>query len=89
MNLMTLISVSFVVILRRINKLPKIILYTTDCPKCLVLEKKLEAGNYKFKEEKDIGVMKEKGIFSAPVLEVDGELKNFLEAIKWVNKELN
>lgn len=62
-----------------------ITLYTIDCPKCNVLEKKLNMKNIKYETIKDINVMQEKGFQQAPVLEVDGIIYNFEEAIKFVN----
>lgn len=64
-----------------------IILYSTDCPKCHVLEKKLESKGIKFNIEKDINVMEEKGFMSAPMLEIDGEIKDFNDAVVWVNEQ--
>lgn len=62
-----------------------ITLYTIDCPKCNVLEKKLKMKNIQYETIKDINVMQEKGFQQAPVLEVDGTIYNFEEAIKFVN----
>lgn len=66
-----------------------IILYTIGCPKCKVLEIKMNQKNIKFEIINDIDIMKEKGIQQAPVLEVDGKLYNFTQAIKWVNECAN
>ena len=63
-----------------------IVLYSTKCPKCIILEKKLKAKNIIYKEVNDIEVMKEKNYLSVPVLEVDGERLDFAKAIEWVNK---
>ena len=63
-----------------------IILYTTHCPKCRVLEKKLEKANIQYKTCEDTAVMNEKGFTSAPVLEVDDKLLTFKEAVDWINK---
>ncbi len=61
-------------------------LYTTGCPKCKVLETKLHAKQVEYEEIKDIDVMKEKGIASLPVLELeDGKILPFLEANKYIN----
>ena len=61
-----------------------ITLYTTHCPKCKVIEKKLVQKNIEYTEVEDINVMKEKGFKSLPMLEVDGQIFNFVEANKWV-----
>lgn len=63
-----------------------IILYTTHCPKCKVLEKKLEKANIQYKICEDATIMREKGFTSAPVLEVDDKLLTFKEAVDWINK---
>ena len=63
----------------------KVILYSTNCPKCIILEKKLSSVNIDFHVETDIKLMQEKGFMSAPMLEVDGEVMDFGTAIQWVN----
>lgn len=61
------------------------ILYTVDCPKCLVLEKKLNQANISFETCRDEDVMGQKNISSIPTLEVDGKLYAFKEAVDWIN----
>ena len=63
-----------------------ITLYTTHCPKCVVLEKKLNSKNIDFKICDDIDYMLSLNIQQAPYLEVDNKLINFSEAIKWINE---
>lgn len=64
----------------------EIILYTKPgCPKCAVLRKKLNTQNVFYKEISSIEEMIAMGFKSAPVLVVDGEKMDYLEAIKWVN----
>lgn len=63
-----------------------IILYTTHCPKCLVLEKKLASKNIEFEEITDNELMLKKGFTMVPVLEVDGKIMNFKEANTWINE---
>jgi hypothetical protein len=62
-----------------------ITLYTTHCPKCKVLEQKLKSKNILFTEVTDIEEMTKLGFAMAPVLEVDGKIMEFGEAIKWTN----
>ena len=64
-----------------------IILYSTGCPKCNVLEAKLNSKSIKYEVCGDIKVMQSKGMMSAPNLEVDGKLMDFSAAIKWVNEQ--
>ncbi len=62
-----------------------VVLYSTHCPKCNVLEKKLKQKNISYEEVNDIGVMKEKGYLTVPVLEVDGKSMDFRTANDWIN----
>lgn len=66
-----------------------IILYSTNCPKCRILEQKLNSKNITFTINNDVDEMEKLGIMSAPVLKIDGELYNFGEAIKWVKSYSN
>lgn len=61
-----------------------VILYSTHCPKCNVLEKKLKQKNIPYEEINDIEEMKEKGYLSVPVLEVDGTSMDFKTAFNYV-----
>ena len=63
----------------------KLILYSTHCPRCNVLEKKLKQKDISYEEVNDTDVMEEKGYLSVPVLEVNGTGMNFKEAIDWIN----
>lgn len=63
-----------------------ITLYTTHCPKCNVLKSKLDSKNIEYKIVEDVDIMQNKGFSSAPVLEVDNEMLDFVNAIKWVNE---
>jgi glutaredoxin-related protein len=66
----------------------KIILYSTGCPKCRVLEAKLNQANIAYPIVSDIDAIKEKGYLSVPILEVDGTPMEFFAAVKWVNSQL-
>ena len=63
-----------------------IILYTTHCPKCKILEKKLEKANIQYETCDDASIMNQKGFTSAPMLEVNEKTFNFKEAVDWINK---
>ena len=67
----------------------KIILYTIGCPNCRVLERKLDSKGIKYQSVTDLQIMEEKGIKSAPFLEVGDELMNFSQALRWVNNHGN
>lgn len=64
-----------------------VVLHSTNCPKCNVLKVKLKQKEVEYVENNDVNVMLEKGIKSAPYLEVDDVLMNFNEAVKWVNEQ--
>lgn len=64
-----------------------IILYSTNCPQCMVLKQKLSAKNIPFTECNDLAEMMRLGFQSAPQLEVDGTIMNFTGAINWVNAQ--
>ena len=64
-----------------------IVLFSTHCPKCCVLEKKLNQKNISYEEINDIEIMKENGYLSVPVLEVDGTRMDFKAANDWINSQ--
>lgn len=63
----------------------KIILYSTGCPKCKILESKLNAKNIQYDKNTDTDEMMKLGFRTVPKLKVDDEILDFGEAIKWVN----
>lgn len=63
-----------------------IILYSTNCPKCKILEKKLKEKNIEFLVSNDINKLIERGFQEAPVLQIDEEYMNFGKAVKWINE---
>ena len=65
----------------------KIILYSTNCPKCKILETKLKAKHIEYEVNNDVQYMISKGFLSAPYLEIDEQLYSFGDAIKWVNEQ--
>ena len=65
----------------------EIVLYTTECPQCSVLTKKLEAKGIKFTKNTDVDKMRSLGIDAVPVLSVDTKLLDFTDAVAWVNAQ--
>lgn len=63
-----------------------VILYSTNCPRCRVLETKLKQKNIDYHVVDDRDKMIDLGMTEAPQLEVDGVRMNFSEAVKWVNE---
>lgn len=61
-----------------------IVMYSTGCPKCNVLKKKLAEKNIEYTENNDVDVMSSIGIDQVPVLDVDGQLLNFKDAVDWL-----
>lgn len=62
-----------------------IILYSTGCPKCRVLESKLNAKSIQYIKNDNVDEMIAKGLTETPCLEVDGEMMTFAQAVSWVN----
>lgn len=61
-----------------------VVLYTTHCRKCKVLETKLKQKGIEYQEVTDTAIMQEKGFEFMPVLEVDGVAYELREAAKWI-----
>lgn len=68
-----------------INK--TIILYTTGCPRCTVLKKKLDEKGVEYEQNTNTEDMLAVGIDEVPVLKVNDKLLNFAEAVKWVSSQ--
>jgi predicted house-cleaning noncanonical NTP pyrophosphatase (MazG superfamily) len=64
--------------------LSKIILYSTGCPKCNVLKKKLSEHNIEFIENNNVEEMANLNFINVPILEVDGVRMGFKEAVDWI-----
>ena len=63
-----------------------VILYSTGCPKCSILKKKLDEKNIPYDTVSDVDYMVALGIEQVPVLSVNGDIMEFTQAIKWVNE---
>ena len=62
------------------------LLYTTGCSKCKILESKLNEKEIKYEVCEDKELMKSKGFRSVPVLELDdGTILTYGKAVKYVN----
>lgn len=62
-------------------------LFSTNCPRCKVLETKLKQNDIKYEVETDINTMLGLGIKSAPcLLTEDGELLEFTAALRWLKE---
>jgi predicted DsbA family dithiol-disulfide isomerase len=61
-------------------------LYSTGCPKCIILTKKLDSAGITYEVFDDVDKMIEMGMTTVPMLEVDGKIMNFKEAVDWIKK---
>lgn len=64
-----------------------IILYSTGCPKCRILKKKLDEKGVQYEICSDTERMIGLGLTEVPALGVKGELFSFAEAVSWVNQQ--
>lgn len=64
-----------------------IVLFSNNCPRCKILKTKLEQSNIEFKENNDVELMTQRGFTTVPMLEVDGVIYNFKEAVKWIGEQ--
>ncbi len=62
-----------------------IIFYTTGCPKCGILKKKLDLSGVAYSVCDDVEEMQRLGMTEAPALMVGGRLLSFGDAVKWAN----
>lgn len=64
-----------------------IVLYSTGCPKCEVLKKKLAEKDIPYTENNSVDEMLALGITQVPVLGNNGTIMDFKQAVEWVNKQ--
>lgn len=62
-----------------------LILYTTGCPRCKQLEKKLKEKGVEYTKVTDTNKMIEMGLFEVPMLEVNGKRLDYQMALHWAN----
>ncbi len=62
----------------------EITMYSTGCPKCNILKKKLDEKGVAYSIESDVDKMQALGLTELPSLSVDGEILNFNSAIAWL-----
>ena len=68
----------------------KITLYSTHCPQCQVIEKKLNMANLAFEVIDDTNIMRDLGMTQLPILQIDDLAPmNFKEANKWIKENTN
>lgn len=59
-------------------------LYTTHCPRCRVIEKKLAQKKIEYEEVTSMDEMLKLGFTSAPMLKVDEKVYDFRDANRWL-----
>ena len=73
----------------------KIIFYTTNCPRCQVLKKKMDSLGIEYELQNDIEEMLLQGIQTVPMLRIEEELfdssslttlLDFSQAVKWLKE---
>lgn len=61
------------------------ILYSTGCPKCKVLKKKLDKMGWRYIENNSVDEMLKLGITEVPVLSIGGKMYSFAQATKIIS----
>lgn len=59
-------------------------LYSTGCPKCKVIEKKLQQKNIEHNIVMGADEIQKLGLNSAPALKVNDKVLNFTDANRWI-----
>ncbi len=66
------------------NENESVVLYSTGCPQCKMLKRKLDQAGITYETVSDVDEMLKLGLKSAPALGVNGEIMDFKNAVKWV-----
>jgi len=64
----------------------KVTFYSNNCPRCNILQQKLDEKGVVYEKVSDIEIMKQKGFMSVPMLEVDEKIMTYVEAINWIKE---
>lgn len=64
-----------------------ITLYSTGCPNCNVLKKKIDDLEIEYELNTNVEKMIELGFKTAPIMTVDGINMNFVESINWIKQK--
>lgn len=62
-----------------------ITVYSTGCPKCKILEKKLGEKGIEYEINNNTDEMFLLGLEFLPVMKVDNELLDFKQSVDWIN----
>ena len=64
----------------------KVTFYSNGCPRCNILQQKLDEKGVMYEKVSDVEIMKQKGFMSVPMLEVDEKIMTYVEAINWIKE---
>lgn len=66
----------------------KVILYSTGCPKCRMLEAALKKKDISYEKCEDVQAMIDMGLSEAPALNIDDKILTYTDAMKRVMEEM-
>lgn len=66
-----------------------IVLYSIGCPKCVVLEKKLDSIGAQYETNSNVDYMVVHNISLLPVLQINEEMLDFSQAVSLINRISN
>lgn len=66
-----------------------ITVYTTHCPRCKILEKTLASRGVDYTAVEDVDIIVAKGFQMVPMMEVEGRVLDFKEAMFWIKENTN
>lgn len=62
-----------------------IILYSNNCPRCKILEQKLQEKHIEYNKIDDEEIFRQKQFSFMPMLEIENKLLSFKEAFNYIN----
>lgn len=68
------------------SKQPNLIFYSTDCPRCKILQKKMDDAKLEYTKVTDVDALKDLSITKVPMLSIDGNMCGYADAVKYVNE---
>lgn len=62
-----------------------IILYSNNCPRCKILEQKMQEKHIEYNKIEDEEIFRQKQFSFMPMLEIENKLLSFKEAFNYIN----
>ena len=62
-----------------------IILYSNNCPRCKILEQKMQEKHIEYNKIEDEEIFRQKQFSFMPMLEIENRLLSFKEAFNYIN----